>query len=150
MSKIAIAIHGGAGTILKKEMTPELEKSYSAGLKEAMEDGFEVLEKKGSAIEAVIAAVVSLENNILFNAGKGSVFANDGAQEMDASIMEGNSLKAGAVAGVKNIRNPICLAQEIMNNSDHVFLCGNGAIDFAKKQGLKFEPDEYFFFQVSV
>jgi len=145
MSKIAIAIHGGAGTILKKEMTPELEKSYSAGLKEAMEDGFEVLEKKGSAIEAVIAAVVSLENNILFNAGKGSVFANDGAQEMDASIMEGNSLKAGAVAGVKNIRNPICLAQEIMNNSDHVFLCGNGAIDFAKKQGLKFEPDEYFF-----
>jgi beta-aspartyl-peptidase (threonine type) len=145
MSKIAIAIHGGAGTILKEEITAELERSYSDGLNGAMEAGFDVLEKRGSAIEAVKAAVVSLENNILFNAGKGSVFGKDGAQEMDAAIMDGNTLKAGAIAGVKNIRNPICLAEEIMNNSDHVFLSGDGAIEFAKKQGLKFEPDEYFF-----
>ncbi|HVE60853.1 MAG TPA: isoaspartyl peptidase/L-asparaginase [Chitinophagaceae bacterium] len=145
MSKIAIAVHGGAGTILKEEMTPVLEKNYKEGLKEAMEAGYAVLEKQGSAVEAVRAAVVSLEDNILFNAGKGSVFANDGSQEMDAAIMDGSNLKAGAVAGVKNIRNPICLAEEIMKNSDHVFLCGNGALEFAKKQGLKFEPDEYFF-----
>jgi len=145
MSKVAIAIHGGAGTILKEKITFELERDYLDGLREAMEAGFAILEKKGSAIEAVKAAVISLENNILFNAGKGAVFANDGGQEMDAAIMDGDTLKAGAVAGVKNIRNPICLAEEIMNNSEHVFLNGIGAVDFAKKQGLRFEPDEYFF-----
>ncbi len=91
------------------------------------------------------AAVISLENNILFNAGKGSVFTKDGTQEMDAAIMDGSTLKAGAIAGVKNIRNPIILAEEVMINSDHVFLSGAGAIDFAKQQGLKFQPDEYFF-----
>jgi beta-aspartyl-peptidase (threonine type) len=147
MSKIAIAIHGGAGTILKEEITSELHENYLAGLKKAMDEGYAIMEKGGSAIDAVKAAVVSLENNILFNAGKGSVFTKDGAHEMDAAIMDGKTLKAGAVAGVKNIRNPICLAEEIMNNSDHVFLSGSGAIDFAKKQGLKFEPDEYFFSQ---
>jgi len=144
MAKIAIAVHGGAGTILQQEITTALERNYLDGLKEAIEAGFAILEKRGSSIEAVKAAVISLENNILFNAGKGSVFTKDGTHEMDAAIMDGNSLKAGAVASVKNIRNPICLAEEIMN-SDHVFLSGNGAIDFAKKQGLKFEPDEYFF-----
>jgi beta-aspartyl-peptidase (threonine type) len=147
MSKIAIAIHGGAGTILKEEITTELGENYLVGLKVAMDKGYAILEKGGTAVEAVKAAVVSLENNILFNAGKGSVFTKDGTHEMDAAIMDGKTLKAGAVAGVKNIRNPICLAEEIMNNSDHVFLSGSGAIDFAKKQGLKFEPDEYFFSQ---
>ncbi len=147
MLKIAIAIHGGAGTILKEEITTESGENYLVGLKVAMDKGYAILEKGGTAVEAVKAAVVSLENNILFNAGKGSVFTKDGTHEMDAAIMDGKTLKAGAVAGVKNIRNPICLAEEIMNNSDHVFLSGSGAIDFAKKQGLKFEPDEYFFSQ---
>ncbi len=148
MSRVAIAIHGGAGTILKEEITSEVEKKYLAGLQLAMDEGYGILATGGTAIEAVKAAVIALENNVLFNAGKGSVFTKDGTHEMDAAIMDGKTLKAGAVAGVKNIRNPICLAEEIMNNSDHVFLSGSGAIDFAKKEGLKFEPDEYFFSQL--
>lgn len=147
MKKFSIAIHGGAGTILKEDMTDELEKLYKNGLKQAVDAGYGVLENFGSAIDAVKAAVVILEDNPLFNAGKGSVFTNKGLNEMDAAIMDGSTLGAGAVAGIRNIRNPIELAERVMRNSGHIFLCGEGANDFAIKEGLKQEPDEYFFSQ---
>jgi len=145
MQKISLAIHGGAGTILKEELTPELEKAYLQGLEEALEGGYAVLEKGGTASEAVIAAVVILEDNILFNAGRGAVFTKEGTHEMDAAIMEGKSLSAGAVAGVKNIKNPIELAEAVMCKSDHVLLSGKGANDFAQQQGFTLESDAYFF-----
>ena len=147
MSKILIAIHGGAGTIDKQEMTPAMEAAYGNGLKAALEAGYSLLEKGEAAIEVVKIASMVLEDNILFNAGKGSVFTKTGAHEMDAAIMDGATLNAGAVAGIQNIRNPIELAAEIMKNSDHVFLSGDGANEFAKKQGIKTEADEYFFSQ---
>jgi len=109
--------------------------------------GFAVLEEGGTAVNAVKAALVLLEDHILFNAGRGAVFTKKGVQEMDAAIMDGTSLAAGAVAGVRNVRNPIELAAEVMRNSNHVFLSGKGANDFAIKQGVKLEPDEYFFSQ---
>ena len=137
----SIAIHGGAGTILKQDMTPELEKAYSAGLEEALEKGYTVLEQGGTSIDAVKAAITVLENNMLFNAGRGSVFTKKGVQEIDAAIMDGSNLMAGAVAGVRNVMNPIELAFEVMTNSNHVFLSGKGANDFAIKQGLKLMPD---------
>lgn len=147
MSKYSIAIHGGAGTILKEDMTPELETAYLHGLEEALMAGYAVLEAGGTATNAVKAAVVVLEDNVLFNAGRGSVFTKKGLQEMDAAIMDGTNLRAGAVAGVRSVRNPIELAAEVMNHSNHVFLSGKGANDFAIKQGIKLEPDEYFFSQ---
>ncbi len=147
MSKFTLAIHGGAGTILKKHMTPELETAYIEGLKIALDAGYAVLEQDGAAVNAVKAAIVVLEDNILFNAGRGSVFTKKGVQEMDAAIMNGTTLDAGAVAGVRNVRNPIMLATEVMLHSNHVFLSGKGANDFAIKQGVKLEPDEYFFSQ---
>lgn len=145
--KITLAIHGGAGTIFKEDMTAELEAAYLQGLKDALNAGYAVLEEGGSSVNAVKAAVVMLEDNILFNAGRGSVFTKKGLQEMDAAIMEGEYLNAGAVSGVRNVRNPIELATEVMRNSDHVFLSGKGANDFAIKQGIKLEPDEFFFSQ---
>jgi beta-aspartyl-peptidase (threonine type) len=147
MSVFTIVIHGGAGTIQKEDMTPELEKAYLKGLGEALNAGYAVLEEDGSAINAVKAAIVILEDNMLFNAGRGSVFTKKGVQEMDAAIMDGNDLRAGAVAGVRNVRNPIELATEVMRNSNHVFLSGKGGNDFAIRQGVKLEPDEYFFSQ---
>jgi beta-aspartyl-peptidase (threonine type) len=147
MPVFTLAIHGGAGTIQKEDMTPELEKAYLKGLQEALDAGYAVLEEDGSAVNAVKAAVVILEDNMLFNAGRGSVFTKKGLQEMDAAIMDGIDLKAGAVAGVRNVRNPIELATEVMRNSNHVFLSGKGANDFAIRQGIKLEPDEYFFSQ---
>ena len=147
MQKYTLAIHGGAGTILKADMTPELEKAYAEGLRIALEAGFAVLEEGGTAVNSVKAALVVLEDNILFNAGRGSVFTKKGVQEMDAAIMDGVDLSAGAVSGVRNVRNPIELAAEVMRNSNHVFLSGKGANDFAIKQGIKLEPDEYFFSQ---
>jgi beta-aspartyl-peptidase (threonine type) len=142
-----LVIHGGAGTIIKEDMTPELEKAYMEGLSDAVQAGFAVLEEGGTAVNAVKAALVLLEDHILFNAGRGAVFTKKGVQEMDAAIMDGSSLAAGAVAGVRNVRNPIELAAEVMRNSNHVFLSGKGANDFAIKQGIKLEPDEYFFSQ---
>lgn len=142
-----LVIHGGAGTIVKDDMTPELEKAYMDGLSDAMNAGFAVLEEGGTAVNAVKAALVLLEDHILFNAGRGAVFTKKGVQEMDAAIMDGSTLGAGAVAGVRNVRNPIELAAEVMRNSNHVFLSGKGANDFAIKQGIKLEPDEYFFSQ---
>jgi beta-aspartyl-peptidase (threonine type) len=147
MQKISIAIHGGAGTILKEEMTPELEEAYRKGLTEALQAGYAVLENGGTAINSVKAAVVVLEDNPLFNAGKGSVFTKKGLNEMDAAIMDGSTLEAGAIAGVRNIRNPVELAEEVMLHSGHVFLSGKGANDFAIKQGIKLEPDDYFYSQ---
>jgi beta-aspartyl-peptidase (threonine type) len=147
MSKYTLVIHGGAGTILKADMTPDLEIAYTTGLHDALHAGFAVLQEGGSAINAVKAALVILEDNVLFNAGRGSVFTKKGVQEMDAAIMDGKTLEAGAVAGIRNIRNPIELATEVMQNSNHVFLSGKGANDFAIKQGIKLEPDEYFFSQ---
>jgi beta-aspartyl-peptidase (threonine type) len=147
MGRYTLAIHGGAGTILKADMTLELEEAYLAGLQHAMEAGYAVLEQGGSAVNAIKATIVILEDNILFNAGKGAVFTKKGVQEMDAAIMDGRTLEAGAVTGVRNVRNPIELATEVMTNSNHVFLSGKGAGDFAIKQGIKLEPDEYFFSQ---
>ena len=145
MSRYAIAIHGGAGTILPSAMTPELEASYKAALQAALDAGYACLTNGGTSLEAVKAAVISLEDCILFNAGRGAVFAKDGSQEMDASIMEGQRLMAGAVSAVRNIRNPIELAYTVMTQSQHVMLSGKGAQDFAKQHGLKMEPDEYFY-----
>lgn len=147
MPDFTIVIHGGAGTILKTDMTPALEQAYSDGLQQALDLGYAVLEQGGTAVNAVKAALVILEDNVLFNAGRGSVFTKKGVQEMDAAIMDGSDLSAGAVAGVRNVRNPIELATEVMRNSNHVFLSGKGANDFAIKQGVKLEPDEYFFSQ---
>jgi L-asparaginase / beta-aspartyl-peptidase len=147
MQKLSIAIHGGAGTILKEDMTPELEAAYLKGLNESLAAGYAVLEEGGTAVNAVKAAIVILEDNLMFNAGRGSVFTKKGVQEMDAAIMDGKNLAAGAVAGVRNVRNPIELAAEVMLNSNHVFLSGKGANDFAIKQGIKLEPDEFFFSQ---
>lgn len=145
MQPFSIAIHGGAGTILKTDMTPALEEAYTKALDEAVEAGYQILARQGTSVDAVIAATVSLENNILFNAGRGSVFTKKGVHEMDAAIMEGAVLGAGAVAGVKNIGNPILLAREVMLNSDHVFLSGEGATEFAIKQGITLSPEGYFF-----
>jgi len=147
MQKISIAVHGGAGTILKEDMTAELEEAYRAGLQQALDAGFAVLELGGTAVTAVKAAVIHLEDNDLFNAGKGSVFTKKGLNELDAAIMNGQNLKAGAIAGVRNIRNPVELAEEVMLYSGHVFLSGKGANDFAIKRGIKLEPDEYFYSQ---
>src|SRR6187399_3272916 len=147
MKNFSLAIHGGAGTILKQDMTDELEQAYITGLEEALKAGFAVLEKGGSAVQAVKTTIVVLEDNLLFNAGRGSVFTKKGLQEMDAAIMDGSDLSAGSVAGIRNVRNPILLAAEVMKNSNHVFLSGKGAGDYAIKQGIKLEPDEYFFSQ---
>ena len=122
MKKISIVIHGGAGTILREDMTPDLEDAYRQALKEALNAGYAVLENGGTAIKAVRAAVVVMEDSPLFNAGKGSVFTKKGLNEMDAAIMDGSTLAAGAIAGVRNIRNPIELAEEVMLHSGHVFL----------------------------
>jgi beta-aspartyl-peptidase (threonine type) len=142
---ISIAIHGGAGTILKSDMTPELEKAYLDGLKDAVNAGYAILQCNGTATEAVASAVCVLEDNVLFNAGRGSVFTKKGQHEMDASIMAGKDLAAGAVAGVHSIKNPVLLAKAIMQHSEHVMLCGDGALEFAINQQLELAPASYFF-----
>jgi beta-aspartyl-peptidase (threonine type) len=128
-------------------MTPDLEQAYSIALQEALDAGYSVLANNGTAVYAVEQAVKMLENNVLFNAGRGSVFTKKGEHEMDASIMDGNNLMAGAVAGVRNVVNPIELAKAVMLKSDHVFLSGNGAVDFALQQGIALAGDDYFFTQ---
>lgn len=145
MKNFSIAIHGGAGTILPEDMTPELEAAYRQALQDAIMAGYRILEKEGSAETAVLAATVSMEDNPLFNAGRGSVFTNTGGHEMDAAIMSGNKLEAGAVAGVSTVRNPILLASEVMNHSDHVFLSGHGAEQFALQRGLPLAAPDYFY-----
>jgi len=148
MSKYAIAIHGGAGTILKSTMTTEKEQAYKKALQNAINAGETVLKKDGKALDAVEMAIRSLEDNPLFNAGRGAVFTNDGKNEMDASLMNGKDLAAGGVAGVTHIKNPISLARSVMDKSDHVLLTGAGAIEFAKKVNAEFADDAYFFVQL--
>src|SRR5258706_9499620 len=145
MTKIALAIHGGAGTILRSQMTPALEAEYRSGLETALKIGWTILEKGDSSIDVVEATVCSLEDFPLFNAGRGAVFTHDGDQEMDASIMDGRRLKAGAVASVKNIKNPVSLARLVMERTEHILLAGYGANEFAEQMSVKTEPDEYFF-----
>ncbi len=145
MTNIALAVHGGAGTILKSQMTPDLEREYRNGLENALKAGWEILDGGGSSLDAVETAVASLEDFPLFNAGRGSVFTHEGEQEMDASIMDGSSLKAGAVAFVKNIKNPVKLARLVMEQTEHVLLVGEGANQFAEQIGVETESDEYFF-----
>src|SRR5690349_8051640 len=145
MSNFSIAIHGGAGTILRNQLSAEKEQAYKNALQESLDAGFKILSSGGSAMDAVQAALVSLEDCPLFNAGKGSVFTHDEKHEMDAAIMDGKNLQAGAVAGVSNLRNPVLLARAVMEKSEHVLLSGKGAEDFARTLNLQFEPDEYFF-----
>lgn len=140
-----MAIHGGAGTILKSQMTPGLETEYRGGLEAALKTGWNILSKGGTSLDAVEAAVMSLEDFPLFNAGRGAVFTHEGKVELDAAIMDGRKLKAGAVAFVKNIRNPIRLARLVMEQSEHVLLAGDGANQFAESLSVRTEPDEYFF-----
>jgi len=128
-------------------MNKEQETQYSAALKEALDKGYTVLQKGGAALDAVIAAITSMEDDPLFNAGRGSVFTKKGLNEMDAALMDGSNLAAGAVAGVRNIKNPIVLAREVMLYSGHVFLSAEGAGEFALSQGIEMAPDEYFFNQ---
>lgn len=143
----ALVIHGGAGTILKKNMTPEKEKEYIAALESALRAGEAILAKGGSSLDAVVAAIKIMEDSPLFNAGKGAVFSAAGTNELDASIMNGANLEAGAVAGVKRIKNPIELARLVMDKSGHVLLAGDGAETFAKDQGMSFVDPKYFFTQ---
>ena len=145
MAKFSIVIHGGAGTILQENLTSELELQYRNGLGDSLNAGYQILYKGGSALEAVMEAVRKLEDNPLFNAGRGSVFSNNGKNEMDAAVMDGTLLKAGAVAGVSNIRNPVELAATVMHHTEHVLLSGQGAFDLALKHGIAIEPDEYFY-----
>lgn len=144
MSLFTIVVHGGAGTIRREDLSAELEQQYRQGLADALSAGYQLLEAGGSATDAVLAATISLEDNILFNAGRGSVFSREGTHEMDAAIMEGKERKAGAVAAVSHIRNPVELALAVMQKSPHVMLIGKGAEEFARLQGVKTEPDAYF------
>ncbi len=143
--KIALALHGGAGTILKSRLTAELEKEYRSGLKNALERGWQVLTSGGTALDAVEKTVCELENTPLFNAGRGAVFTHDGKNEMDASIMDGATLNAGAIAFVKNVKNPINLARLVMEKTEHILLAGEGANEFAREMKIEFAPDEYFY-----
>ena len=140
----AIVVHGGAGTILKKNMSDEMELAYKLKLEEAINAGYNILEKNGSSKDAVEETIKILENSELFNAGKGSVLSNKGLVEMDASIMNGQNLNAGAISGIKTIKNPISAARLVMEKSEHVFLSGKGAEEFAKLQGLDIINNEYF------
>lgn len=142
---ISIAIHGGAGTILRSTMTPALQLQYENGLQDALDAGYSILAAGGNSLDAVAAAVASLEDFPLFNAGKGAVFNSAGKHEMDAAIMNGKSLEAGGVCGVNGIKNPVRLARAVMEHSGHVLLAGIGAEDFARLQGFEFEPDSYFY-----
>lgn len=140
----SLAIHGGAGTILKSEMSPEKEMAYTKALREALDAGEVILKKGGSSVDAVIAAVSSLEDCPLFNAGRGSVFNALGSHEMDASIMDGSNRMAGGAAGISGIKNPIRLARDIMDKSGHVLLIGEGAMAFADAQRYERMPSDYF------
>lgn len=147
MSTFALAIHGGAGTIPQLDMPPTREKAYRQGLEDALRAGYAVLKAGGAALDAVEVAVRSLEDCPLFNAGRGAVFNADGQHEMDASIMSGSDLRAGAVAGVNNVKNPVGLARLVMDKSGHVLLSGQGAFEFAHQMRVPLEDDQYFFDQ---
>ena len=141
----AMVIHGGAGTILKSKMTPEKEEAYKAALKLALESGYKVLKDGKSSLDAVEATIHVLEDSPLFNAGKGAVFTHNGKNEMDAAIMNGENLMAGAVAGIGNVKHPISAARAVMEKSEHVMMAGSGAEDFAKQAGLEIVDPSYFY-----
>ncbi len=141
----ALVIHGGAGTILKENMTEDTEMKYILALEFALKTGEEILKNGGTSLEAVIQTINTMEDSPLFNAGKGAVFTNAGENELDASIMEGKFLNAGAVAGVETVRNPINAAAAVMSNSEHVMLAGKGAESFAKEHGLEIVDPSYFY-----
>lgn len=143
--KITLVIHGGAGTITRANMTPEKEKAYREVLHMALQNGYVILKKGGTSLQAVEAAIMVMENSPLFNAGKGAVFTHEGKNEMDAAIMEGSTLKAGAIAGVMTIKNPIQGAIAVMEKSPHVLMAGKGADLFAKEQGLEIVDPSYFY-----
>jgi L-asparaginase / beta-aspartyl-peptidase len=145
MTRYAIAIHGGAGTILRSQLKPEQELLYLNTLLAASAAGKEILEHGGSSLDAVEAAVKQLENAPLFNAGKGSVFTHEGTIEMDASVMSGNQLRCGAVAGVRGVKNPVSLARLVMEQSEHVLLTARGAERFGQQKGIEFMPEDYFY-----
>jgi beta-aspartyl-peptidase (threonine type) len=142
--RFMLVVHGGAGTLGRAEMTPEREARYRESMTRAIRAGYDVLDRNGSALDAVVAVVRTLEDDTLFNAGKGAVFTNAGTNELDASIMDGRTLAAGAVAGVKHIRNPILLARLVMEKSPHVMMVGEGAEAFARSQGMTMVPQSYF------
>jgi len=140
-----LVIHGGAGTLARNKMTPELEKEYRAKLQEALMAGYKILESGGTSLDAIETAIKIMEDSPLFNAGKGAVFTAEGTNELDASIMDGKTKMAGAVAGVKHIKNPIVLARMVMEKSPHVMMTGEGAEAFAKQQGMTLVDQKYFF-----
>lgn len=140
-----IVIHGGAGTVLKKNMTPEMEKAYNDILEKAIRTGYDILKEGGSSMDAVEKTINILEDSPLFNAGKGAVFTNEGRNELDASVMDGKTLNAGAVAGVTTVKNPINLARAVMEKSEHVMLAREGAEYFAEEQGLTIVDPSYFY-----
>lgn len=142
---IAIVIHGGAGTLSPKDMTPGLEMEYRFVLRKSLDTGYGVLKKGGTSLDAVQAAIEVMEDSPLFNAGKGSVFTHDGKNEMDAAIMDGSNLEAGAVADVQHVKNPIALARLVMEKTPHVLLVADGAEKFAVSQGLPLMPASYFY-----
>lgn len=144
-NKISIAIHGGAGTIRREDMDESKEMSYRAALQQALDAGYSCLDSGGSALDAVEHAVMVLEDCPLFNAGRGAVFTADERHEMDASIMDGSNIDAGAVAMVDCVQNPISLARKIMHESEHVFMAGEGAILFAKQYNIALRDKEYFY-----
>ncbi len=145
MRQFSLAIHGGAGTLLKGMMTPEKEEAYKKALKNALNRGTKILEANKSALDAVEEAVKCLEDSPLFNAGKGSVFTAAGTHEMDASIMDGKTTRAGAVALISGIQNPVSLARDIMEKSEHVFMAGEGAMEFAAQLGYEILNERYFY-----
>ena len=142
---IALAIHGGAGTIQRANMSAEQEAEYRAKLKEALQAGYQVLEQGGTSLDAVEAAIQLMEESPLFNAGKGAVFTNDGKNELDAAIIDGQTHQAGAVAGISHVKSPIAAARAVMEASPHVMMVGAGAEQFAQEQGLEMVEPSYFF-----
>lgn len=147
MTLFSLAVHGGAGTILKANLTPALEERYHTGLRTALQAGHDILHAGGTALDAVTAAVCALEDEPLFNAGRGAVFTSDGKQEMDAAIMDGATRAAGAVGGILGPRNPIRAARAVMETTDHVMLIGPNALTVARNAGLPFADADYFFTQ---
>lgn len=145
MKTFSMVIHGGAGTLVKGMMTTELEAAYKSALKLALDKSYSILEQGGTAVDAVEKAVIMLEDSPLFNAGKGSVFTASGSHEMDASIMDGKTLNAGAVSLISGIKNPVQLARDVMDKSEHVFLAGHGAIRFAQELDYQMEDASYFY-----
>src|SRR5215467_639413 len=143
--KIVLVIHGGAGVILRSQLSPEKEKAYRDSLAYALQKGYSVLKEGGSAIDAVETAVRIMEDCPLFNAGRGAVFTNDGKNELDAAIMNGKTLAAGSVASVTTIKNPVSAARAVMEKSNHVMLVGKGAEQFAKSEGLEIVDPSYFY-----